>query len=101
MSDPGGDPKARPREPPAGSRREGFRANPDRKNEKRPLGTADRGTCEECGALFTRTRPQKRFCSERCQRIAERRRYRARHTEQAHCPQCGDEFTRSATSKRA
>lgn len=34
-------------------------------------------------------------------RIAERRRYRARHTEQAHCPQCGDEFTRSAKSKRA
>jgi len=80
-----------------GSSREIFRSNRDRKSKR----TAHRGLCEECGAPFTRTRPQKRFCSERCQRIAERRRYRARHTEQARCPQCGDEFTRSATTKRA
>jgi hypothetical protein len=44
--------------------------------------------------------PHKRFCSERCQRIAERRRYRARHTEQATCRGCGRTFERTVTSKR-
>jgi predicted nucleic acid-binding Zn ribbon protein len=44
----------------------------------------------------------KRFCSERCQRVAERRRYRARRTELAACkrPGCGRVFERSATSER-
>jgi hypothetical protein len=44
--------------------------------------------------------PLKRFCSERCQRAAECRRYRARRTESATCPHCGTTFERGTTTKR-
>ena len=44
----------------------------------------------------------KRFCCERCQRIAERRRYRQRHTERTVCKRrgCGVVFDRSTATKR-
>ncbi len=64
---------------------------PRNKTEERP------GHCELCGAEFIRKPRTKRFCSERCQRLAERRRYRARHTEGATCKGCGAMFERSAT----
>jgi endogenous inhibitor of DNA gyrase (YacG/DUF329 family) len=51
-------------------------------------------------AEFVRKPRTKRFCSERCQRIAERRRYRERHTEKAICPNCERVFERTATSMR-
>jgi hypothetical protein len=51
-------------------------------------------------AEFVRKPRTKRFCSERCQRIAERRRYRERHTEKAICPNCETVFERTATSMR-
>lgn len=60
----------------------------------------DQGTCEECGAAFDRAHPLKRFCCEAHQRLAEKRRYRAKTTEQAECKQCGKPFIRTATSKR-
>ena len=44
--------------------------------------------------------PHKRYCSERHQRTAESRRYRARHTELATCKACGSAFERTTTSKR-
>lgn len=58
--------------------------------------------CERCETPFSvpRQAPHKRFCSERCQRAAERERYRRRHTEIARCKRCGGRFTRAATSKR-
>jgi hypothetical protein len=56
--------------------------------------------CELCGGPYEVTHPLKRFCSERHQRIAERRRYRARRTEQATCKRCGGTFERTATSER-
>jgi hypothetical protein len=58
------------------------------------------GSCERCGTRFERTRPQKRFCSERCQGAAECRRYRIRRTETATCPRCDTTFERSTTTKR-
>ena len=57
-------------------------------------------SCERCGEPFELTHPLRRFCSERCQRAAECRRYRARRTETATCPRCGASFERSATTKR-
>jgi hypothetical protein len=42
------------------------------------------------------TGPGKRFCSEHHQRIAEKRRYRRRHVEQATCKACGRPFGRSS-----
>lgn len=44
----------------------------------------------------------KRYCSERCRRIAERRRYRTRRVELATCKRdgCGVVFERTATSER-
>jgi endogenous inhibitor of DNA gyrase (YacG/DUF329 family) len=57
-------------------------------------------SCERCGEPFEVTHPSKRFCSERCQRAAECRRYRARRTESATCPRCGATFERSTTTKR-
>lgn len=61
-----------------------------------------RKTCarEDCGMGFETRIPHKRFCSDRCQRIAERRRYRARHTEWATCKGCGERFDRSAVGER-
>ena len=56
--------------------------------------------CERCGTPFEVTHPLKRFCSERCQRAAECRRYRARRTETATCPHCGTTFERTTTTKR-
>ena len=51
-------------------------------------GITERGTCECCGEPFTSTRlaytlryssvANKRFCSERCRKREEARRYRAR-----------------------
>ena len=57
-------------------------------------------TCEHCGEAFDLTHPLQRFCSERCQRAAECRRYRERRTELATCPRCGMAFERGATTKR-
>jgi endogenous inhibitor of DNA gyrase (YacG/DUF329 family) len=56
--------------------------------------------CEQCWTPFEVTHPLKRFCSERCQRAAECRRYRARRTETATCPYCGTSFERTTTTKR-
>ena len=58
--------------------------------------------CSEPVVPRKRGGSRKRFCSERCQRIAERRRYRARHTEQATCRRegCGQVFERNATTNR-
>jgi endogenous inhibitor of DNA gyrase (YacG/DUF329 family) len=56
--------------------------------------------CERCSMPFEVTHPRKRFCSERCQRAAERERYRARRTESAACPHCGEAFERTTTTKR-
>jgi hypothetical protein len=57
---------------------------------------------DDCSELVTPHKggSPKRFCSERCQRIAERRRYRARHTELTVCKRrgCGTVFERFATS---
>lgn len=50
---------------------------------------------EDCGATFDGGPRHKRFCSERCQRIDERRRYRDRNMESAVCPNCGLGFKRS------
>jgi hypothetical protein len=44
--------------------------------------------------------PYKRYCTERHQQIAEKRRYRERHTEVARCLGCDELFTRSATTER-
>jgi predicted nucleic acid-binding Zn ribbon protein len=60
----------------------------------------EKGSCELCGATFNRSHPAKRFCSERCQRLAEQRRYRRRHTEIAACKGCGRTVSRSTTTKR-
>jgi endogenous inhibitor of DNA gyrase (YacG/DUF329 family) len=56
--------------------------------------------CERCGTRFEVTHPLKRFCSERCRRASECRRYRARRTETATCPRCEASFERSTTTKR-
>ena len=58
--------------------------------------------CERCETPFTvpKTAPHKRFCSERCQRAAERERYRRRRTDQANCKRCGEPFERTTTTKR-
>jgi predicted nucleic acid-binding Zn ribbon protein len=52
---------------------------------------------DDCGAAFKTRSARKRFCSERCQRIAEKRRYRSRHVEVAVCanPDCRGDFQRS------
>ena len=42
----------------------------------------------------------KQYCTERHQRIAEKRRYRERHTEIARCPGCDELFSRSSTTSR-
>ena len=49
-----------------------------------------------------RGRSAQRYCTERCRRIAERRRYRERRTEQATCARegCDNLFERSTTSER-
>jgi hypothetical protein len=57
-------------------------------------------SCEECKEPFLLTRPNRLYCSERCRRVAENRRYRQRHIEEATCPGCGEVFTRTATSRR-
>jgi len=62
-----------------------------------PVRRCDR---PDCGAEFVVTHPQKRFCSSRCQRIAERRRYRHRHTAEARCRRCGATFKRTTTTER-
>jgi hypothetical protein len=56
--------------------------------------------CECCSMPFEVTGPLKRFCSERCRRIAANRRYRAHRTESAICPRCETAFARTVTSKR-
>jgi endogenous inhibitor of DNA gyrase (YacG/DUF329 family) len=56
--------------------------------------------CEHCGTPFEVTHPLKRFCSERCQRAAECRRYRERRTESVTCRRCGMAFERTTTTKR-
>jgi predicted nucleic acid-binding Zn ribbon protein len=58
-------------------------------------------TCERegCETPFKVTHPLKRFCSESCQRAAEKERYRRRHTEQAVCLNCGGSFERVAIGK--
>lgn len=56
--------------------------------------------CSELVATHKGGGSRKRFCSGRCRRIAERRRYRARHTELTVCKRrgCGTVFERFATS---
>jgi hypothetical protein len=56
----------------------------------------------DCERVFPvpKQAPHKRYCSERHQRIAERRRYRERHTEPATCPNCGASFRRTTTTTR-
>jgi hypothetical protein len=54
-----------------------------------PREEVQAGNCETCGQPFTSERstwmlrysrfPAKRFCSERCRKVAEGRRRRARH----------------------
>ena len=56
--------------------------------------------CERCETPFKVTHPQKRFCSESCQRAAEKQRYRERHTEQAVCLNCGSSFERVVIGRR-
>ena len=57
-------------------------------------------SCEECGTDYEQTAKHKRFCCERCQRKAEKRRYRERHAEQTKCKGCGDWFKRSSVDGR-
>jgi hypothetical protein len=63
--------------------------------------TCARDDCDETFQPTSRTR-RKRYCTERCQRIAERRRYRERHTEQATCarPACSTTFERETTNAK-
>jgi methionyl-tRNA synthetase len=42
----------------------------------------------------------KKYCTERHQRIAEKRRFRERHTEIARCPGCDELFSRSTVTRR-
>jgi hypothetical protein len=75
-------------------------ADPPEERHPDPMATCD---CERplvLGRAYDVTHPLKRFCSERCQRAAECRRYRARRTEPATCQRCGTTFERSATTKR-
>lgn len=73
-----------------------------------PLPSRETRVCELDGCEETfRTkrssntrRPLKRFCCERHQRIAEKRRYRARHREWINCKGCGTRFERSSTDNR-
>jgi hypothetical protein len=44
--------------------------------------------------------PHKRYCSDRHQRIAEKRRFRERHVETAICKRCQRRFERETTTKR-
>ena len=62
----------------------------------------DTSTCERkgCGRSFQKGPKTKRFCSDRCRRIAANHRYRARRMEPAKCKHCGATFNRSATSAR-
>ena len=71
---------------------------PDREAATRGVGGMK--ACERCETPFRVTHPQKRFCSESCQRAAEKDRYRARHTEQAVCLNCGASFERVVIGKR-
>jgi hypothetical protein len=57
------------------------------------------GSCGEAFELSARA-SNKRFCSERCRRIEERRRWRAWRFEWATCKGCGRPFERVAASKR-
>jgi hypothetical protein len=61
-------------------------------------------TCalDGCGETFTppSRAPHKRFCCERHQRTAEKRRFRERHTETATCKRCGRPFERSSVDGR-
>jgi hypothetical protein len=56
-----------------------------------------------CGEWFRppARAPHKRFCCERHQRIAEKRRYRERHVEWATCKGCGEPFERSAVDGKS
>ena len=46
--------------------------------------------CENCGQEFERTMISKRFCSESCRKVAERRRRRERlNKDNSPCPWCG------------
>ena len=53
-------------------------------------------TCDHCGASFNKSQPKKRFCSRKCTRIVERRRYRMKHNPNLKprvlgvCQRCGD-----------
>jgi len=52
--------------------------------------------CDHCGASFDKWHPKKRFCSQRCNQIAEKRRARARKNRDYKprvlgvCQHCGD-----------
>jgi hypothetical protein len=76
-------------------------ATPDRWEGSLQEKACDLDGCSELVTPHKGGSP-KRFCSERCQRIAERRRYRARHTERVVCKRrgCGTVFERSITGKR-
>ena len=77
----------------------GLRGGSVQENEPRRCALED---CSEPVEPRKRGGSPKRFCSERCQRIAERRRYRARHTERTVCQRrgCGVVFDRSTTTNR-
>jgi hypothetical protein len=85
----------------------GVSPTPDQAPRDRRGVSAQKRTCalDDCSELVTPRKgggSPKRFCSERCQRIAERRRYRQRHTERTVCkrPGCGVVFERTTTSDR-
>ena len=70
--------------------------------------------CEHCGATFEESNRAKRFCSERCRKSADRKRYKEKklHTTQQrryketglrpherHCKACGAKFTAKHNSE--
>lgn len=56
-------------------------------------GRVQISTCLRCESPFE-FKPRKRYCSDRCQRIASKRRERDRNTERAVCKGCGLGFQR-------
>ncbi len=57
-------------------------------------------SCEHCTEGFKPKVRTQRFCSRRCQRAAEKRRYRERHSVPAVCPHCGLRFQTSTVDGR-
>jgi hypothetical protein len=86
----------------------GVAGNPDALSEDRRGESAQERICalEGCEKpVPPKKRPggsPQQFCSERCQRTDEKRRFRARHRKMATCRRdgCGRVFERAATSER-